>query len=79
MRYSNLVLQNAFSRSGRAQPKHDLNKIRERLDQALEERELTPSETDALLSSSTWSRRERRILGQFQDNHSSDFQLFRIY
>ena len=76
MKYAALVLQNAFSRSGRAAPRYDLQKIREQLENS---RELTPAETDALLSASLWSRPPRRVLGKFRDNHSPDFQLFRIY
>lgn len=79
MSYAKIVLQNAFSRSGRAAPKHDLTRIRERLERERQGRELTPSEADALLTSSMWSRQGRRVLGRFEDNHSRDFQLFRIY
>ena len=76
MLYERLVLQNAFSRSGRAQPRIDLDRIRERLQAS---RELTPQETDALLSESMWSRPSPRVLNGFADNHSPDFRLFRIY
>jgi len=76
MLYENLVLQNAFSRSGRAQPRIDLDRIRERLQVS---RELTAQEADALLSESMWSRPSPRTIGEFADNHSTHFRLFRIY
>lgn len=40
---------------------------------------LSPDETDLLLTDSLWSRRERRVLVDPQDNHSGDFHLFRIF
>ena len=44
------------------------------------ERMLSPFEVDALLTSSgLFGGRERRVLTDFQDNHSGDFHLFRIY
>ena len=74
MRYATLVLQNTITNSGRWAPKYDLATIQDRL-----QRELTPQETDALLSQSLWSRPTRHVIGEFQDNYSSDFRLFRIY
>ncbi|HZF27029.1 MAG TPA: hypothetical protein VEZ88_12260 [Steroidobacteraceae bacterium] len=41
---------------------------------------LSPFEVDALLTSSgLFGGRERRVLTDFQDNHSGTFHLFRIY
>ncbi len=76
MRNLQLVLQNAGGGTGRSATFGELSAS------ALQRRmqpELTPQETDALLSESMWSRRLRRVLTEFQDNYSGDFRLFRIY
>lgn len=43
------------------------------------ERVLSPLETDALLASADRFARRGRVYRNFEDNHSSDFHLFRIY
>jgi hypothetical protein len=43
------------------------------------ERMLSPFEVDALLTSSGRFGGRGRVLSDFQDNHSGDFHLFRIY
>jgi hypothetical protein len=68
MRNLHLVLQNAGGGTKSSSPRVEVPP-----------RELTPQETDALLSESLWSRPVRRVLTEFQDNYSGDFRLFRIY
>lgn len=73
MRNPNLVLQNPVSDQGRdttsssgvaaSWPKQS-------------QHVLSPQQTDLLLTGSLWSRRDRRVL---VDNHSTDFQPFRIF
>jgi hypothetical protein len=72
MRNPNLSLQNLPGE--RQRPASSRVRFRET------ERMLSPFEVDALLTSSgLFGGRERRVLSDFQDNHTRDFHLFRIY
>ena len=74
MRNPNLALQNLAGEKLRPDAAPTGARFRET------ERMLSPFEVDVLLSSSgLFSGRERRVLTDFQDNHSGDFHLFRIF
>ena len=74
MRNPNLALQNLAGEKLRPGAAPAGARLRET------ERMLSPFEVDVLLSSSgLFGGRERRVLTDFQDNHSGDFHLFRIF